>query len=181
MLEFQIEDALPGDEIVVREDRPLRVRARAWGIAPRMAPVTLEVVRHGDVVGTAQSSDPAQPEAALDFTLPAGHGFWIAARARTGEGTSAHTTPVYVVREGFRFWKFAELEPLLEQRAESLRQIEQIVAEAQALQAQGRLAGDRYREQLAAQGEPLLQRVRLARGLYEDLRRTADQERPRRR
>jgi hypothetical protein len=124
MLEFRVDDALPGDELPVKANRKLRVRARAWGDPRRMAPVTLEVVRHGEVLRAATSDDPQRPEARLDFTVEAGHGFWIAARARAGDGTSAHTTPVYVVREGLRFWKFEGLEDLLAKREESLRQIE---------------------------------------------------------
>jgi hypothetical protein len=47
-------------------------------------------------------------------------GCWLAARARAGDGTSAHTTPVYVVREGLRFWKFEWLDELLTKRLASL-------------------------------------------------------------
>jgi len=177
MLDFRVDDALPGDELVVRSNRKLRVRARAWGDPKRMAPVTLEVVRHGEVIRAAESTNPKKPEAELDFTVEAAQGFWIAARARAGDGTAAHTTPVYVIREGLRFWKFDGLEALLARREESLRQIEGIIAEARQLNAQGRLETDRYRKQLALQGDALLERVALARGLYADLRRTAETER----
>lgn len=180
MLEFSVDDALPGDELVVRTARKLRVRARAWGDPKRMAPVKLEIVRLGEVIRAAESTDPRQPEATLDFTIEAGHGFWIAARARAGDGTSAHTTPVYVVREGFRFWKFDGLEALLARREESLRQIEGIIAEAKQLDAEGRLETDRYRKLLARQGDALLERVTRARGIYADLQRTAEAERTRR-
>lgn len=180
MLEFSVDDALPGDELVVKSNRKLRVRARAWGDPKRMAPMKLEVVRHGEVLRAAESTDPSKPEAELDFTVEAGHGFWIAARARAGDGTSAHTTPVYVVREGLRFWKFDGLEALLARREDSLRQIEGIIAEAKRLNAEGRLETDRYRQQLALQGDALLERVRLARGIYAELRRLAEAERGRR-
>lgn len=177
MLDFRVDDALPGDELVLKANRTLRVRARAWGDPKRMAPIKLEVVRHGEVVRTTESTDPKKPEAELDFTVEAGHGFWIAARARAGDGTSAHTTPVYVIRQGLRFWKFDGLEALLAKREESLRQIEGIIAEAKRLNAQGRLETDRYRKQLALQGDALLERVTLARNLYAELRRTAEAER----
>ena len=94
--------------------------------------------------------------------------------------TSAHTTPVYVRLEGLRFWKFDSLDELLDKREESLRQIEAIIAEAQRLDGEGRLENDRYRKLLAQQGDALLERVTLARGVYADLKRTADAERPRR-
>jgi hypothetical protein len=180
MLEFRVDDALPGDELLVKSPRKLRVRARAWGDPQRMAPVKLEIVRHGEVIRDTGSRDPAKPEAKLDFTVEAGDGFWIAARARAGDGTSAHTTPVYIIRPGLRFWKFDGLEDLLAKREESLRQIEGIIAEARRLEAEGRLDTDRYRQQLARQGDALLERLALARGLYAELRRTAEAERGRR-
>ena len=125
MLEFRVEHALPGDELKVASNRPLRVRARAWGDPRRMAPVKL-------------------------------------------------------VREGLRFWKYDGLDELLAKRAESLAQIESLVAEARQLEAEGRLENDRYRQQLALQGPALLERVARARELYTGLKRTAEAERSRR-
>jgi hypothetical protein len=177
MLELQVDDALPGDEIRLQSDRPLRVRARAWGDPKRMAPVKLELVRHGEVVRAAESADPIRPEAVLEVRVDAGYGCWIAARAAAGDGTSAHTTPVYVVREGFRFWKYDGLDALLDKRLASLAEIEQLVAEAQRLDAGGQLESDRYRRQLARQGDALLERVALVRELYAGLKRTAEAER----
>lgn len=180
MLELRVDDALPGDEVKVKADHKLRVRAQAWGDPQRMAPVTIEVVRHGEVLRAAAASDPRQVEATLDFTVDSGDGFWIAARARAGDGTTAHTTPVYVVREGLRFWKYDGLADLLAKREESLKQIEGLIAEAKRLDAEGRLQTDRYRQQLARQGDALLERVTLARGIYADLQRTAEAELSRR-
>jgi len=177
MLEFRVNDALPGDELRLKSDRKLRVRARAWGDPNRMAPMELEIVRHGEVIRTAKSANPQQPEVELDFTVDGGFGCWLAARACAGDGTTAHTTPVYVLREGLRFWKFDALEALLEKRASSLAQIEQIVAEARRDNAEGKLERDRYRKQLALQGDLLLERVAIARKLYEELRRIAETER----
>jgi hypothetical protein len=149
MIEFRVDDALPGVELVVSSDRELRVHARAWSDGQRMGPVQLEIVQHGEVIRSASSTDSSEPEATLEFTLPAGNGSWIAARARAQDGTSAHTTPVYIVREGLRFWKFDAVDDLLGLREESLRQIEHIIAEAQRLDADGSLEADRYRKLLA--------------------------------
>lgn len=180
MLEFRVDEALPGDELTVRPDQRLRVRARAWGDPKRMAPMKLEIVRLGEVIGAAESAAGESPEARLDFTVEAGDGFWIAARARAGDGTSAHTTPVYVKRNGLRFWKYEGLEELLAQRERSLRQIEELIAETRRLEAEGRLKTDRYRKMLARQGDALLERVALARAIYDDLKKTAAAERSRR-
>ena len=177
MIEFRVDDALPGDEIRLRAGKEMHIRARAWGDPQRMAPVKLEIVRHGEVIRTAESNDPKKAQAELDFTVPAGQGCWIAARARAGDGTSAHTTPVYVVREGLRFWKYDGLEELMAKREASLAQIEGIVAEARRLNAEGKLETDRSRQQLALQGDALLERVAQARKLYGELKGIAAAER----
>jgi hypothetical protein len=177
MLEFRVDNALPGDELRLKSDRKLRIRARAWGDPKRMAPMELEIVRHGEVIRTAKSAHTNQAAVDLDFTVDGGYGCWLAARARAGDGTSAHTTPVYVVREGLRFWKFGGLKELLDKRESSLAEIEKIVAEARRDNAEGKLEQDRSRKQLALQGDLLLQRVGLARKLYQDLRRVEETER----
>jgi hypothetical protein len=165
---------------VVAPERKLRVRARAWADPNSTLPVRLEVVRHGEVIQSAVSPDSKPSEVSLDFTVDATDGFWIAARARTGIGTSAHTTPVYVVRQGLRFWKFEAIEELIQKRLVSLAQIEQVVAAAQADDRGMRLATDRNRKQLALNGSELLKRVSAARDLYTQLRQTAVDESRRR-
>jgi hypothetical protein len=180
MLEVRVDDALPGDELQLKSDRKVRVRARAWGDPRRMAPMKLEIVRHGEVIRSDESHHPKQPEVKLDFSVDAGQGCWIAARARAGDGTSAHTTPVYLVRPGLRFWKFDGLDELIARRLANLKDIEDIVAEARRLDAEGKIETDRYRKELAREGDLLLQRVSLARKQYEDLKRTAETERSKR-
>ncbi|HTX53588.1 MAG TPA: CehA/McbA family metallohydrolase [Candidatus Baltobacteraceae bacterium] len=165
MIEFQVDDALPGDEIHLAADRTLHIHARAWGDPKRMAPVRLEIVRHGEVLRAAESTDPKHPEADLDFTVQAGNGCWIAARARAGDGTSAHTTPVYVVRDGLRFWKFDGLQELLGARLASLAQIEQIIADGRRPNSDGRPQPNRMRTELALQSDPFLERVAMAQSL----------------
>ncbi len=177
MIEFCVEDALPGDELLVKSDRKLRVRARAWGDPKRTSPMKLQIVRHGEVIRETESKEPGQAGAEVEVTVNAGYGCWLAARAYAGDGTSAHTTPVYVVREGFRFWKFDGLEALLAKRLASLAEIEEMIATARRRDAEGRLEGDRYRKQLAVQGDLLLERVAASRELYAELKRIADSER----
>jgi hypothetical protein len=177
MIEFRVDNALPGDEIRLKADKKLRIRARAWGDLQEMAPVKLEIVRHGEVIRSAESNDPKRPVAELNFTVDAGYGCWIAARARAGDGTSAHTTPVYIVRDGLRFWKYDDLDELIAKRLTSLAEIERIVAEAKKLDAEGKLETDRYRKQLALEGDLLLERVSLARTIYAHLKDVAEAER----
>jgi hypothetical protein len=180
MITFSVDDALPGDELVVTPGRKLRIRAHAWDDPTSTTPVRLEIVQHGQVIRSAVSGESPRNDVELDFTVEAGDGFWIAARAYTGIGTSAHTTPVYVIREGLRFWKFDSVDALIDKRLASLVQIEQLVTETRSQDRGMRLESDRNRKQLALQGPELLERVASARTLYSELRKTADDERSRR-
>jgi len=176
MIEFFVEDALPGDEIVLNGQRKLRVRARSWGHPDRLVPTKLEVVLHGEVIKSVESTDLEDTELSLDFQQEAGNGFWIAARATANDGTSAHTTPVYVIREGLRFWKYDAVGQLIAKRLESLQEVEQLVADAKEKIATGGTAGDRRYQQLVAQGPELLKRVKEARNYYAELEKKATSE-----
>jgi hypothetical protein len=178
MIDFRVDDALPGDQILVKESRKLHVKARAWGDPERMVPAKLEIVRHGEVIRSADSSDPKNKELFVDFELDAGNGFWIAARVLANDGSAAHTTPVYVVREGLRFWKFDDLDSLLGKRLTSLDEVDQIVTDATKRNEAGALDADRTKQELALQGPELLKRVAAARQIYADLKQTAERERP---
>jgi hypothetical protein len=176
MLDFTVDKAMPGDEIRVATDTPLRVKARAWGDPDRCVPSKLDIIVHGESVKAAESSDAAQSELVLDFELPAGNGFWIAARAEGNDGSRAHTTPIYVVREGLRFWKYDGIQDLIAKRETSLTEIEQIVAEAIAQNDAARVEDNRTIKQLAVQGPELLKRVEEAKQIYAGLRAVAEKE-----
>lgn len=179
MIELHVDGAGPGDEIRVSENRKLQVRARTWGDPDRMLPLQLEIVRQGDVIRSAHTTD-RQAEASLDFEVDSGNGFWIAARARGRDGIAAHTTPVYVIRDNLRFWKFEAVDQLIAKRLVSLDDIEHLVVQARPPEGQAKAQTDRVERQLAAQGEDLLARVRTAREVYAGLRRAAKAEAERR-
>lgn len=177
MLQFTVDDALPGDEVLVKPDRMLRVQARAWGHSSLPMPHTLQIIRHGDVIQQTEELNPETGELILNVEVDPGDGFWLAAKVIGHGNTWAHTTPVYVVREGLRFWKHGAIDDLLDKRVESLRQIEEIVSNARARHDAGELDGDQTLQQLAIQGPELLKRVDAARAIYADLRKTAADER----
>lgn len=176
MLDFRVDRAIPGDEILVDDDKPLRVYARTWGDRERCVPSKLEVIVHGEAIEATTASSADETELVLDFELPPGNGFWIAARAEGSDGSRAHTTPIYVVREGLRFWKYEGIEDLIAKRETSLAEIEQIVAEAIAQNDAGTVNDNRPIQQLALQGPELLERVQAAREIYAGLRETAGKE-----
>lgn len=177
MLEFTVDDALPGDELVVRRDRKVRVKARAWGSAEHVWPAKLVIVQHGEEIKVVESAEPT-PELTIEMELDAGGGFWIAAHAVGQNGEHAHNTPVYVVRPGLRFWKHDEVDKRVAQATQSLDEIEKIVANAREQDAAGKLEDNRALKQLAVQGPALLQRVSEARAIWQNLKRVAEKEAP---
>ncbi|GMV99481.1 MAG: hypothetical protein AMXMBFR84_06200 [Candidatus Hydrogenedentota bacterium] len=176
MLDFTVDGALPGDTLKVGNGDSVRVKARAWGDPERDVPSKLDVMVHGAAVKTVESSDPRQAELAIEFELPAANGFWIAARAEGADGSRAHTTPVYVIRDGLRFWKYDALDELIAKREASLAEIEQIVAEATQGNSPRIPMGPRPAELLAQQGPALLERVEAAKAIYAELRAAKEAE-----
>ena len=64
----------------------------------------LEIVAHGEVIGTATAGESGQSSVQLEGELvPAVRSRWIAARTDAGPGQAAHTTPVYVSVDGTGF------------------------------------------------------------------------------
>jgi len=186
LIELFVDDAIPGDEIRVSENRKLRVKARAWGHAQRQQlPALLEIVVQGDVIKRVESNDGKTDALSIEFDIEAKHGFWIAARAYAADGTKAHTTPVYVVRDlhadgdvkELRFWKHEEASKLIDQMVVYLGEIE-----TKTLNIQKTSEAERQRnfetQQWANQAPELLKRINDAYKIYEDLRKTIEDERP---
>lgn len=173
MIELLVDDAHPGETVDAGEkgDKQVRVRARAWGHPAVSAPLTLEVVRFGEVIRSAKGAAPAKegdvPALTLEFTLPAGQGCWLAARATGTGGGYAHTGPVWVVRKGLRPWKYEAVGELLAKRAASLKSIEELYDKRKK---------DRPQDPFVTQWPELQERVAAAHKIYDELRETAARE-----
>ena len=175
MLDFRVAGALPGDTITLAEDRLLTVRVRAWGDARRVLPTKLEIVKQGEVIARAEPA-AEEEELIIELELDSEQGFWLAARAEGSGGALAHTTPIYVIREPFRFWKYEEAEDLIAKRLGSLAEIEEVVATAIDSDSRGEAEANRPIEQLALQAPALLERVKAARQFYEGLKQIYERE-----
>lgn len=109
MIDFTVNGELPGADITVEEGDVLKIRASV-----RTAPDagkrlrTFQIVVHGEPVKTVYGGSSAR-ELGIELELPADFGGWVAAKAVTADGSSAHTTPVYFTREGYRRWNHAEM------------------------------------------------------------------------
>jgi hypothetical protein len=169
MIDFRVDRAFPGDELHVEAGDTVRVRARTWGATGFTTPVKLEIIQHGDVIHSVEAGAEVPEELELDINVDPGGGCWLAARVEGTEGYRAHTTPVYVVREGLRFWKYSAVTELLGKRNTSLDEIEGVIASALERQQQGTLGADKMVGELALQAEALRARVQEARATYADL------------
>ena len=125
MLALTVNKALPSDEVRVRKDAKLRIRAQASAPESIGSPKVIEIVSHGKVIRTAESHATQQDKLAIDFELPAGESQWIAARTTAFNGAVAHTTPVYVIVDGQSFLDRAQLPRLVEQQLKALDWIEE--------------------------------------------------------
>lgn len=98
ILEFAINEALPGDRIDVDKGATITVNAKAYGHFSQVPLSKLEIVGHGKILGEVTVSDSGQSHDQLSISLdvPILHGMWIAARAYAKPQQVAHTTPIYI-------------------------------------------------------------------------------------
>ncbi len=178
MLELSIHDALPGDIIHLQENKLLQVHARTWGCREYSLADQLQIVRNGDVIAETDASRERQEELLDTVEIASGFGGWIAARAMGADGSRAHTTPIYIIREGFRFWKFDTINYLIHKRISELGNIENDI---QTIRSHYSEAEAPYALTLFyRQSTALLERIETAREIYKQLLITAEQERERR-
>ena len=176
MIDFRVDKAYPGDEIRVKKDKPLRVRARTWGTESFTVPTKLQIIQHGEVINSVEADASNPTELEIDIKIDPSHGSWLAARAEGSEGYRAHTTPIYVVRDSLRFWKYDAVEELLAKRDASLSEIERIIADALDKQEKGEIGTNKLLGELALQAGALRECVSKARRQYDELHKLYENE-----
>lgn len=177
MLEFTVDGALPGDEVRLRPGRPVRVKARASGRRGASAPKQLRLVQFGRVIREIEARDAEQTELGLDVKVDGGFGCWLAAHATGWDGSEAHSTPVYVIRDGFRFWDVTQAAALTQKQLAVLDDIDNAVAEAVRLMSTARQPLDYWNRWPAEQAVQIRRRIETIRQVYADLLTTLDAER----
>ncbi len=166
MLELDVEGARPGDTLELDRDRPVRVRGHLLVDPVPGAGSRLELIAHGEVIESVVASRAGQGELVMNVTVPVTGGVWLALKGTGADGSLAHTTPVYITRKGLRFWKMAEVDQLIKKQLLRLGEIEMIVAEARKAVDEGAAPALTEVLELARQGDQLLERVKLVKGLY---------------
>jgi len=176
MVDLKVDEARPGDEIVVNKNRKVRIRARALGDPDNMLPMKLEIIRHGEVIRSIESTNTQDNELMIDFEINVDNGFWLAARVEGSDGSRALTTPVYVIRKGLRFWKYDAVDKLIDARLAEMDKVEEMIKQVMQLGADGRAAMELMIKRLRLQGAALLKKIQESKLIYEELRQTARRE-----
>jgi len=175
MLEFRVGDAMPGDEVETDGHQPLAVRLRAVGLAGASAPKSLRLVRLGKTYREVVSDDPQRDALELEVMLEPGHGCWLAAHAVGHDGSEAHSTPIYVVRQGFRHWNVDQAPALIKKQLAVLDEIERDLTESKRLASLGNSL-DYWNRLNAEQSDQVRERLEKSRASYRELQATHQRE-----
>ena len=158
MLLLSVDGARPGEELRVAKNQKIRIKARAWAPLLIGSPKSLEIVAHGQVIRRVESSDPKEEELLLEFDSEVEVSQWVTARVYSHNGAVAHTSPVYVLADGDKFWNLQEVPRLVEKRLKALDYI------------QGRLDDAEFTaDYTLGEVEGLQQRVELAKESFKQL------------
>ena len=180
MIEFKVNDAIPGDEIVLDADQPLSITAKAWGDPESCRPLRLRLVKLGETIQEVGGTKDNETPLSLSAKINVQHGCWLAAHATGADGSEAHTTPIYVSRKGFRHWNVDQAEALIERQLATLREIESEVRQAERTIETNELSLDYWNRRTSDQAEQIRAKVKETRKFYEDLRDTLHAEMERR-
>lgn len=175
-LEFEVDGQMPGSVIEMDEPRTLRVQAIARGLANWSAPKTLRVIRFGEAVAEVASEDAGRGELLLEYKLRADQGCWLAAYVEGHDGSVAHSTPIYIKRSGMRHWHFKRADELISKQLTILEEIEAALRKSEASVASGKNPLDYWNLRNAEQAAAVRERVQVARGFYQNLRKIHQQE-----
>ncbi len=135
MVDFRIGEAMPGDELELTGSRPLKVRISASGLPGKSAPKSVRLIKFGKILKEVTASGPAKESLSLEAEVAPGDGCWLAAQVIGEDGSEALTTPIYLRREGYRWWDIEQVPALLAEQEVVLQDIEKVVVEAQQLAA----------------------------------------------
>ncbi|MFI4912221.1 MAG: CehA/McbA family metallohydrolase [Sedimentisphaeraceae bacterium JB056] len=114
IIDFRVDDAIPGEEIHTNSNRKVKVYAKAMGIPGITSPKELQVIRFGEVYKSKISDDPQKSILEMEFEMDTEYGCWIALKAISHNEAQAHTTPVYIIRDGYRFWDVTKAQKVID-------------------------------------------------------------------
>lgn len=169
MIEFTVEDRMPGDTIELAGEGPLHVKVRARGTPGGSSVKSLKIVQCGKLAAESESNDPSREIVAMETTLDADGGCWIAVHAIGHDGSEAHTTPVYVSVNGGRHWDLEQVPRLIEKQLARLDDIESALQESENAVKRNNDPLDYWNQLNASQAAAVRFRINKARKVYADL------------
>jgi hypothetical protein len=98
---LRVNGRLPGETLDVAPGATLQISAEALGHPAQVPLSSLEIIMHAKAVRRITGRDAGR--LSVEFTMPVGHGVWIAAKCEAGKSQVAHTIPVYVSVDGGGF------------------------------------------------------------------------------
>ncbi|MCC5878169.1 MAG: CehA/McbA family metallohydrolase [Candidatus Sumerlaeia bacterium] len=178
MLEITLDEKyIPGDEVLLSGEEILKVHGAALGRPNGSAPRHLAVYYGGKTVAEHWNNDPEFGEITFELELPTGFGGWLAVEATGFDGSQGHTTPIYIVREGYRPWNHERAPELLNWKTRHLDEIEEMISLQSGRKERGEMAPtDFWNRYLVRQSEGIHQRIEAARSYYSDLERIWEEE-----
>lgn len=126
MLDFSINEKLPGDELKIPDKRVVTISAEAFG-HPKQVPLSkLEIIAHGKVIREIIPDHDKQTSKNLnlEFDLEIEKGIWVAARCFAGLNQIAHTTPIYITINNGGFQNEDSKDAYLELNEKYLKELE---------------------------------------------------------
>ena len=176
MIDLTVDEALPGEEIVVSEEREFRVVAKVRGIPGASAPKHVKLVYLGETIHEVTTQDKEEDSITFELEVPVEFGGWLAIHAVGHDGSEAHTTPVYVKRDGYRHWNIALAPQLIERQLDVLEETEAALSKSEDIFATGVNPLDYWNRINAEQADQVRDRLTAARKTYELLRETVNSE-----
>jgi hypothetical protein len=142
MLTLTVDKGIPGDEVHVKKNAMIHIKAHAWAPQVIGSPHVLEIISHGRVIRTVEATSVDQTNLTAEFDIPASESQWIAARTTSFNEAKAHTTPVYVIVDGASFADRAQLPHLVEKEMNILDFIEKRLNDPQYTKHNGYSAAE---------------------------------------
>ena len=128
MLDFRVNNALPGDKLTPKKGENLIITAQAYGHVTQAPLQAIEIIAHGRVLKRVTKNDTGQSTSHLAVKLAltsVDRGMWIAARCYGDSMQAAHTTPVYITIDGGGFHNPETAGRYLTQSEHYLQELEQ--------------------------------------------------------
>lgn len=179
ILFFTINGEKPGAQLKFETNETLHIKASATSFKEYWRNLrALRVYHLGNLIREVTASDDEASELLeLDFTVPVNGGGWYAAEAECKDGTMAHTTAIYVSRNGMRTWSMDAVPERLESCHAILDQFEAELNEFLEDYNSGEMPPTHFfGQQLVVMAPEQIKRIEIVRDIYRELERVYQEE-----